>query len=200
MSDAQKEDVAASFSQEASTEYPHAKPGIVGFSVTIETAPYVDIGISVRLYLRKSAAATAATKTATAVAVVAALQAYFALLTAEGTKNTLVDFGLNLGDQSPSDTREIALSDIAKIITGISGVREIGDAADDLKLVAYRVVEETDGYTGGAHPATVVQALSHSDVPLAMADFPRLKMATFGGAVPDIIILDGDDADAQLYP
>lgn len=204
VSDAQRDDVNANISQEASTEYPHAKPGIVGFTVTILTAPYVDIGIAVRLYLRKSAASSAATKTATAEAIVAALQAYFALLNDDGTTNELVDFGLNLGEQSPTGTREIALSDIAKIITAIPGVREIGDATDDLKLVAYRVTDDTDGYTGGSTPAEVVQALSHADVPLAMADFPRLKMAAFGGVMPtvkpDITILDGDDGDAQLYP
>jgi hypothetical protein len=200
VTDGQREDVTAHFTQEPSTRYPNAKPGIVGFNVTVLTAPYVDIGIRMRVYLRKNVvAATVAAN------IVAALKAYFALASADGTRNQQVDFGLNLGKVSaalPAGTMEVPIGDLMAIVEGVAGVREVGDAAGDFQLVAYRVLlGTTDGYTGGAHPAELVQALAHSDVPLQMADFPRLKMATFGGlGNPDITILDGDNADAQLYP
>lgn len=206
LSQGQKDDVRANIAQKPSARYPNAKPGIVGYAVTILTAPYVDVGVFARLYLRKSAAPfqvpwpSNAAK-AIAAAAVAGIKAYFALLNADGTRNPRVDFGLNLAaDSGPGTTAEIPLSDILDIVASTPGIREVGDADDDFKLIAYRVLGTTDGYTSGSAPAALVQSLQHHDVPLQGTDFPRLKMTGLGGSLPDITLVDGDNGDAQLYP
>jgi hypothetical protein len=208
LSPGQTDDVKANISQKPSSQYPYAKPGIVGYSVTILTAPYVDIGVFARLYLHKSAAPTFEKARAIAAKAAAGIKAYFALLNADGTKNDRVDFGVNLAADSgegystppSSGAVEVAMSDLSTIVAATAGVREVGDADDDFKLIAYRVLGATDGYTSGTTPATLVQSLQHHDVQLQLTDFPRLKMLTFGGSVPDIVLVDGDNADTYLYP
>jgi hypothetical protein len=195
MSFGQKTDVLANITQKPNSLYPNAKPGIVGYGVSITTAPYVDVGIFARVYLK-----TSADPIQTGRGIKEAIQDFFALLKADGTRNGSVDFGLNLGALSPSATTEIALSKLSTIIDSCPGIRELGDADADFRLSAYRVTDVTDGYTSGASPAQLIQGLQHSDVPLSYTDFPRLKGLTWGSATPDILILDGDRGDAQLYP
>jgi len=200
MSAGQMMDVLANFTQKPSSAHPFAKPCMVGFEVSLFTATYVDIGLQVRAYLRKSAAPTTAAAQAIASRMVAAVQKRFRLLKDDGTQNELVDFGFNLGEDSPRGTAEIAMSELMDIVGSVAGVREIGDASDDFRLVAYRAIHNTDGYDSGDHPAALVQALSHSDVPLRSMDFPRLKMLTWGSSIPHVVVLDGDNGDTQLYP
>jgi hypothetical protein len=196
MSSGQRDDVQANISQEPSSAYPNAKPGLVGFQVSIQTAPYVDVGIRMRVYLKKSISSPT-----TALAIVAALQARFALRRYDASKGTYVtnedvDFGFRLAGESSLGTSEIPMNDLLAIVEKTPGVREVGDADADFVLSAYRMLDTTTGYD----VAEVVQTLQHTDIPLQPKDFPRLKARVFGGIDPDIVILDGDNSDAQLYP
>ncbi len=194
MSSGQKADVKAHYTQDPSTQYPFAKPGLIGFQTQVYTAFYIDIGIRIRIYLKKNAPDT------TVASIVMALQNRFKLFNSDGTRNMRVDFGINIGALSKSGTAEVAVSDLMGIVTSVPGVREIGDGASDFQLFAWRVAEITDGYESGFYPATLVQGLARTDVPLRATDFPRLKMRAFGQSSPDIFIMDGDNADAILYP
>lgn len=162
-------------------------PCTITFTPQVVDPIYLDIGVKATLFTKPGYdVATVKTNIRNA------LVAFFALRLSSGAKNTLIDFGFNLKLANGNPANEIALSDVFNVVRDIDGVREIGDALVDFQLSAYRVITTTLAYSGGGSPAVLVQALAHTDVPVLITDFPRLKMSTFGGTTPDIdLTIDG---------
>lgn len=175
-------------------------PWDLTFDPTALPAIFVDIGVRARIFLTKAAKANAAATTAVVNAIVLKIQEFFALLNADGTTNTNVDFGLKLKETSATETAEIEVSRLEALVQNVAGVREVDETSTGFQLIAYRVRSYTDGYTSGTYPAEQVQALTRADVQLGMKDFPRMAGYTWGSNTPYIVLLDGDNSDAQLCP
>lgn len=157
------------------------------FSPAAVAPTYLDIGLQANLFLRPGFVATSVRDV-----IRAAVKGFFALRNADGTLNDLVDFGFNLKSAAGTPSGVIVLSDLFNVVRDVNGVRGIGPALNDFRLVAYRVISSTLAYTGGGSPAVLVQALAHTDVPVAQYDFPRLKTTVLAGSVLDIdLTIDG---------
>ena len=167
-------------------------PCTLTFTPSVVDPQFVDIGVKATIFLKQGyVAATVQT------AIFTALKNFFALRKPagdpqEGATNELIDFGFNLKTVAGAVAGSIALSDVFNVIRDVEGVRKVGDGVGHFELRAYRVVALTDSYTGGAVPATIVQAYAHTDVPIQIRDFPRLKAKTFGGTDVDCdLTIDG---------
>lgn len=173
--------------------YPHT----ITFSPSVVAPTYLDIGVNATIFLKQGyVAATVRSAILTALTDFFALRLSAAMAAqldlAAGATNPLIDFGANLKTVTGAQAGEVALSDVFNVVRDVDGVRKVGDEVADFQLNAYRVIEATTHYSGGAVNAVLVQAFDREDVPIALADFPRLKKTTIGGAVLDVdLTIDG---------
>lgn len=186
-------------------QYVTAYPQPLTFTTAAADPIYLDVGLNCTLYLRPGfVAATVRANILTAVKdffepkLTQNLIDVLRLKTVRaGASNPLIDFGYNLKAASGSPSGEVALSDLFEVVAAVDGVREVGDASNDFRLIAYRVITATTHYTGGGVNAVLVQALAHTDVPIANNEWPRMKKTTIGGAIFDIdLTIDGTNFPA----
>lgn len=127
--------------------YPHT----ITFNPTVLSAAYLGITVQTSVHLRKGS--VPATVKA---AIVAALTAYFAVeavdSNGDSTQNPSVDFGYYLAQDSEGNfDGTLALSDIMNVVRDTTGVRKLGDGANDFLVNGV-----------------------HSDLPIAVYQFPQL--------------------------
>lgn len=126
------------------------KPKTLTFQVDVRVPVYNEIDVSVRVFLRQGY--SGATVKAN---IEEALEEYFAVQNADGTKNTLVDFGFYYKDSAGDADPLIPWSDVLKQIVNASGVRKVADTDNGLLL---------NGFS--------------DDVLLAVKEFPKLGTVT----------------------
>jgi hypothetical protein len=105
------------------------KPPTITFSLAIQAAPFVNVNVSARLYLRKGAVATTVKEDVTN-----ALKDYFCVAFNDGSSNTNVDFGAKLTNEEGIPIAEIAWGDIFDVITDVDGIRKVDEGATGLLL------------------------------------------------------------------
>lgn len=105
-------------------------PPTLTFEVTVLGAEYRAVDVWTRVTF-----AAGSSPTVVKARIVAALEAFFAILNDDGTPNERIDFGVNLADQS------IAWSDVFNAVRDVAGVRKIdpgdlqlGGLVDDVAL------------------------------------------------------------------
>jgi hypothetical protein len=134
------------------TTYPHT----ITFQPTVLSASYLTVDVQATVHVRKGYSPSAV-KTA----ITNALIAYFAVetvdaVTGEATQNAGMDFGYYLAQNSDGDfDGTLALSDIMNVVHDTTGVRKLGDEANDFLV-------------NGAH----------SDLAIAVYQFPKLGVVT----------------------
>lgn len=152
------------------------RPVMATFSLTTESATYIDVAVRAVAYLTKEAASTAANKSAVKAAADAALAEFFRPKSADGTKNSRIDFGYYLRVNKVVETDgEIPLSDLMNAVRDVEGVRKVGRNDSDFTITTETVT-----------PALVtssVQTAVHEDVRVDDTWFPRYNGLT---------LIDGD--------
>lgn len=121
-------------------------PNTLTFVVDVLDPVYLLVNIAVVVYFKAGV-----TKATVAKAIRDALTAFFAPQNADGTSNTLVDFGANIKDAAGNVTGELAFSDIFNLIRDVTGVRKLSATQSDFTLNGV-----------------------HADVVLARKEFPKL--------------------------
>lgn len=105
------------------------KPPTITFALDIQAAPFININISARLYLKKGAIpATIKTN------VTNALKDYFCVAFSDGSSNINVDFGAKLVNEEGIPIAEIAWGDIFDVVSSVDGVRKVDEGATGLLL------------------------------------------------------------------
>lgn len=101
-------------------------PALSTFNLLVVSAVYLDVNWQVKVFKRKG-------KTGAQVkaAITAAIDAYFALDNADGSKNTLIDFGYYVQDVDGQPTGSLPFSDLYNLVRDASGVAKIGDGDAD---------------------------------------------------------------------
>lgn len=105
------------------------RPNTITFRVEVRDAVYRTVDVSVTAHF-KSGVVPSAGKAQ----IEDALEAYFAITNADGTKNTSIDFGANIKANDGTIVPEIALSDVFATVEALSSVRKIGDRQQDFTL------------------------------------------------------------------
>jgi hypothetical protein len=104
-------------------------PILTGYRVLVSSANYLTVNVRAVIWIA-AGYATSAVKAA----ILADLDAFFDPLSADGSVNSLVDFGYNYRDANDLPAGEIALSDIFNLVRDVAGVRKIGAGLDDFTL------------------------------------------------------------------
>jgi len=125
-------------------------PCTLTFQVSVQDPVYRFVDVEARIFLRQGASPGVVRD-----AVRANLHEMFRITRADGTPNTLIDFGFNVRDAEGNPDGEVAWSDVLDVIRDTAGVRKLGDGPFDLKL--------------NGLPA---------DVKLALKEFPVLRNVT----------------------
>lgn len=125
-------------------------PCTLTFQVSVQDPVYRFVDVEARIFLRQGASPGVVRD-----AVRANLREMFRITRADGTPNTLIDFGFNVRDAEGNPDGEVAWSDVLDVIRDTAGVRKLGDGPFDLKL--------------NGLPA---------DVKLALKEFPVLRNVT----------------------
>lgn len=159
-------------------------PNTLTFALNVADPIYLDIGIEAHVYFTKGNN-TLAKQSAIKQQIVAAFQEYFALTQADGAINTRVDFGQNLANAAGVPSGNVPLSDLFNVVRDAVGIRKIGPLATDFTVSAVRRI-----FTTPAGDVTVLVAGTHSDIPIALRDFPRFD-GDIGGT-PNLVIIDAD--------
>lgn len=110
-----------------------AKPPTTTFALSVQAAPFINVNVSVRVYLDKGA------NTATVKAdIIDALKDFFCVALPDGTPNDAVDFGANLTNSEGIAVGEIAWSNVMSAILSVGGIRKIDEGATGLLLNGLR--------------------------------------------------------------
>ena len=106
------------------------KPNTITFQTTVAAAAYETVDVFATVYFTAQA-----DPTTVASAIRQNLVDLFAIQNTDGTKNALVDFGVNYPTgRSDTQLSEIPLSDVYNVIRDTPGVRKIGDREADFRL------------------------------------------------------------------
>lgn len=112
------------------TGYPDPPlPALSTFNLLVVSAVYLDITIQAKVFKRKGR--TAAQVKA---AILAAVNGYFSLYNADGSKNTLIDFGFYQQDVDGEPTGSIPFSTLYDLVHDAEGVAKIGDGDADFLI------------------------------------------------------------------
>jgi predicted phage baseplate assembly protein len=123
-------------------------PNTITFKVTVEDPVYVPVDVGATVHFPSGY--NDAAKSSVVAAIGTALTNYFKVTNDDGTENTLVNFGINYGDDMA-----LPMSDLFCVVEGVAGVRKI--SSSDL------------GFT---------LAGVHSDFSLQFFEFPTLGTVT----------------------
>ena len=132
------------------TMITETKPHTLTFKPTVSDPVYATVAIKARVYLKPKV--TNATGKA---AILKALQSFFALVSADGSTNTSIDFGFNYKNVDNEPTGELALSTVMNVVRNADGIAKIGDSTSDFLV-----------------------NLKHQDLPIGIKAFPRLGTVT----------------------
>lgn len=133
-------------------------PKTITFKLTVSDPQYKELNIFAVVYLEPDAFPSLVRD-----AIIAALVALFAVTNEDGSINEEVDFGYNLALNLGASASEIPLSRVQSVIDTVTGVRKVGDGLTEFTINGV-----------------------HSDVSLALQEFPRLGSITLiDGATGD---------------
>ena len=154
------------------------RPAPATFALQTIGATYLDFALQVRVYLTRSAAATADTKLAVKNAAMEAIIAYFNPLLSNGTANPAINFGyyLRQARANPLSTYgQIPLSDLQDVIRDVPGILKLG--SNDADFVITTNTEDPD------LTITAIDSGVHRDIDLNDFWFPRFAT---------LLLIDGD--------
>lgn len=108
-------------------------PALSTFNLLVVSGVYLDVNWQVKVFKRKG-------KTGAQVkaAITAAIDAYFALYNADGSKNTQVDFGYYIQDVDGQPAGSLPFSDLYNLVRDATGVAKIGDGDADFLINGQR--------------------------------------------------------------
>lgn len=136
------------------TEIDTNKPPTITFAYETAAAPFKNVTVSTRVYLRQGYTASAV-----GAEIRAALADFFAAQLSDGLDNADIDFGANLKDAQGTIVGELVWSDIFNVIRDVAGVRKVDEGSLGLLLNGQR-----------------------ADVELLPIEFPQLSTITITDA------------------
>lgn len=108
-------------------------PALSTYHLLVVSAVYQTVDFQAKVYKRKGVTATALKA-----AITAAIDGYFRLYNADGSKNELIDFGYYIQDLDGNPTGSLALSDLFDLVRDVTGVAKIGDGDADFLVNGLR--------------------------------------------------------------